>query len=410
MPLTDTAIRKAKGHTKPRKLFDGGGLYLLVNPNGAKYWRLKYRHANREKVMALGVYPHVSLKQARESRDVAKRILKQGQDPVTMRKLERRALEANAANTFERIARQWIENQRNQWTPDHADRVECSLEKEIFPELGSRPIRDITAPELLMALRKVEKRGALETAQRVLQRCGAVFRYGISVGACDVNPAADLRGAIKAPKKRVSRNAVSAGELPEFLRKLDAYDKLRPETRLALRLLILTFVRPGELRGAQWSEFDLDKAEWRIPAERMKMREPHIVPLSRQALAVLKELEPLTGHKRCLFPNQSDPTKPMSENTLLYAMYRLGYHSRATAHGFRATASTILNEQGWKPDVIERQLAHAERNKVRAAYNRAQYLAERRKMMQTWADYLDASKDGDKVVTLRSKRVGSKKH
>lgn len=401
MPLTDAAIRKAKGQKRPRKLFDGGGLYVLVQPNGKKYWRLKYRHAGREKVFALGVYPSVSLKEARDGRDEAKRLLKAGQDPTTERKLQRRAAETNAANTFERIARQWIENQRNQWTETHANRVERSLEAEIFPDLGNRPIRDITARELLMTLRKIEKRDALETAQRVLQRCSAVFRYAIAAGLCDNNPAADLKGALKSPNKTVGRGAVSAAELPEFLQKLDAYDALRPETKFALRLLILTFVRPGELRAAEWTEFDRDKAEWRIPAERMKMRAEHVVPLSVQALEVLEKLEPLTGRRRYLFPNQTKPTKPMSENTLLYAMYRLGYHSRATAHGFRATASTILNEQGWRPDVIERQLAHAERNKIRKAYNRAEYLAERRQMMQAWADYLDAIKAGSNVTSIR---------
>lgn len=400
MPLTDTAVRKAKGREKPYKLADAGGLYLLVNPEGRKYWRLKYRHAKRERVMALGVYPAVSLAEAREEREKAKRLLKQGKDPVSERKLQGHALEVSAANTFKRIAMQWIDNQRNQWTPDHADRVQQSLEKDVFPDLGNRPISEITAKELLTTLRKAEKRGALETAQRVLQRCSAIYRYAIAAGLCENNPATDLKGALKSPK-RTSRGAIAATELPEFLERLDAYDKLRPETRLGLRLLILTFVRPGELRAAEWTEFDLKKAEWRIPAERMKMRAPHIVPLSRQALEVIKELQPLTGHKRYLFPNQSKPSQPMSENTLLYAMYRLGYHSRATAHGFRATASTILNEQGWRPDVIERQLAHAERNKVRAAYNRAEYLAERRQMMQAWADYLDAIKVGNNVVAIK---------
>jgi integrase len=396
--LTDTAIRKAKGRERPYKLADGGGLYLLVNPTGKKYWRLKYRHWGKEKVLALGVYPEVTLAQARDGRDDAKRLLREKQDPVATRQRQRQAAESAAANTFEHIAREWVAQQRHSWTPDHADRVLKSLEKDVFPEIGTQPISEINAQELLVTLRKVEKRGATATAQRSLQRCSAIFRYCIASSRCTSNPAADLKGALK-PHKTTSRAALSAAELPEFLNKLDIYDG-RPETKIALRLLILTFVRPGELRAAQWSEFDLAKAEWRIPAERMKMRTEHVVPLSTQAVKALEELHPLTGYRRLLFPNQSNPQKCMSENTLLFAMYRMGYHSRATAHGFRATASTILNEQGYRPDVIERQLAHVERNKVRAAYNRASYLEERRKMMQAWADYLDGLATGANVVPL----------
>lgn len=398
--LTDAAIRRAGARTKPYKLADGGGLYLHVQPNGARYWRLKYRSRGKEKLLALGVYPGVSLKNARNGRDAAKRLLKEGLDPVTARKEQRRAVEIASANTFERIACEWVGQQRHRWTPDHADRVLKSLEKDIFPDLGDRPISEMTAQELLATLRKVEKRGATETAQRIMQRCASVFRYGVVTARCAGNPAADLKGALK-PHKASSRKALAAADLPEFLKKLDAYDG-RLETRIALRLLALTFTRPGEIRAAEWTEFDFDKVEWRIPAARMKMRSEHVVPLPRQALEALEELRPLTGRYRYLFPNQSDPKKPMSVNTLLYAMYRMGYHSRATAHGFRATASTILNEQGFKPDVIERQLAHAERNKIRAAYNRASYLPERRKMMQAWADYLDGLATGANVVALKA--------
>jgi len=399
MALTDKAAKAAKPREKAYKLADGGGLYLLVNPEGRKYWRLKYRFLGKEKLLALGVYPDVSIAEARKARDNAKDLIKAGRDPVTTKKQDRLAQQVSAANTFEAVALEWIEQQRHRWSPGHVERVLDSLKVDIFPDIGARPIKDITAPELLAVLKKVEKRGVFETAQRLLQRCGAVFRFAIQTHRAERNPAIDLRGAIKQPK-RDNHAALSATDLPEFLRKLEAYDG-RPETKFALRLLALTFVRTSELRKAEWSEFDLENATWRIPAERMKMRAPHIVPLSTQALAVLEELKPLTGGGRLLFPSQSKLTEPMSENTMLYAIYRMGYHSRATGHGFRATASTILNEQEWKPDVIERQLAHAERNKVRAAYHRSEYLDDRRKMMQAWADYLDAVKSGADVVPIR---------
>ncbi len=261
------------------------------------------------------------------------------------------------------------------------------LESHIFPKLGHRPIADITAPEVLSMLRVVEGSGALDTAQRVMQMCGQIFMYAIATGRADRNPVPDLRGALKTPVAK-HHSYLKADDLPEFLKKLEAYDGAL-QTKLALRFLMLTFVRTTELRAAEWTEVDFEKAEWRIPAERMKMKEEHIVPLSRQAVAVLRELQKHTGNRRHLFPNQHNPISFMSENTMLYALYRMGYHSRTTGHGFRSTASTILNEHGFMPDVIERQLAHSERNRVRAAYNHAQYLPERRKMMQWWADYLD---------------------
>lgn len=399
MVLSDIQIRNAKARAKQYKLSDGGGLYLLVTPDGRKYWRLKYRFLGKEKLLALGVYPDVKAAKAREDRDAAKRLLKEHQDPTTVRKQRRHAAKEASENTFEAITREWVEQRRHQWVPSHAARVLNSLENEIFPALGFRPISEITAPELLGTLRKVEARGALETAQRVLQRCDAIFRYGVVTGRCERSPAADLKGALKTPKHE-NRAALSAADLPDFLRKLDAYDG-HLLTRLALNLQALTFVRPGELRGAEWSEIDLEAAEWRIPAERMKMRAPHIVPLSRQAVAALEQLRQLSGRGRFVFPNQTKSGAPISENTVLYALYRLGYHSRATGHGFRATASTILNEQGWRADAIERQLAHKERNKVRAAYHRSEYLEERRQMMQAWADYLDMLKARGKVKGIK---------
>ena len=294
----------------------------------------------------------------------------------------------SAENNFEVIAREWIEAKSPAWTPRYTKFLVKRLENDLFPNLGSRPIKDITAPELLSVVRIIEKRGALELANRALQYCGQVFMYGIATGRADRNPANDIKGALKTHVKKHFAH-LKAIELPEFLKKVKAYDG-HPQTRLAVKLLMLTFVRTTELRGATWDEIDLDKAEWRIPAERMKMRRGHIVPLSRQSVECLKELQIFNGNWKFLFPNPHKPIKHMSENAVLYALYRMGYHSRTTGHGFRHTASTILNECGlFNGDAIERQLAHVQGNKVRGAYNHAEYLPERRKMMQWWADYLD---------------------
>jgi integrase len=286
------------------------------------------------------------------------------------------------------LATEWHKAQLAKWTPRHAASIERRLEVDLCPSLGHRPIADIDAPELLATLRKIEARGSHDIAHRVLQIAGQVFRYAIVLGRATRDPSRDLKGALTVGEKVRHHAALSEAELPAFLEKLDAFNGHR-QTKLAMRLLLLTFVRTGELRSAKWEEFDFDKAQWRIPAARMKTGVEHVVPLSMQALAVLQELKELNGHRLILFPNQARPQLPMSENTILFALYRMGYHSRATGHGFRATASTILNEQGWRPDVIERQLAHTERNKVRAAYHRSEYLAERRQLMQHWAEFLD---------------------
>jgi len=402
MPLTNTRISTSKPLKKPYKLADGGGLYLLITPTSSKYWRLKYRLHGKEKTLALGVYPEVSLKQAREARDEAKKLIKQGNDPVVKRKEEKQQRVIDGTNTFEAIAREWHEHQKGLWTAGHATDVLSSLEKEIFPEFGYKPIREVQPLEILTAIRKIEKRGALDIAGRVLQRVRAVFRYAVQTGKLIINPATELTGVLKARKVR-HQPALKAEDLPEFLNKLDNYDG-EPITVYALKFLILTFVRPGELRFAKWNEIDLAGKLWRIPAERMKMRAEHLVPLSKQALAVLEDLKPLTGHRELLFPSRNGQGKPMSENTIIYALYRMGYHSRATGHGFRATASTILNEQGWRPDVIERQLAHKERNEVRAAYHRSEYLPDRKKMMQWWADYLDKLHHSNNVIHGNFKR------
>jgi integrase len=398
VPLSDIAVRRAKPRERPYKLTDERGMYLLVSPTGAKLWRLKYRFAGKEKTLALGAYDEVTLAEARTARDDARKLLRDGVDPSAVKRQKKLDQRIRAENTFETVAKEWHAKRLAGWTADHAERVLSSLKADVFPALGTRPIAEIRPPELLDVLRVVEKRGALEVASRLKQRCRAVFRYAIATGRAESDPTRDLDGALKTPK-RENYAALDASELPAYLGKLAAYDG-HPQTRLALRLLAYTFVRTTELRAAEWSEFDEGAAEWRIPAARMKMRDEHIVPLSRQSLAVLAELRALNGHRRYVFMNLVDHEKFMSENTMLYAIYRMGYHSRATGHGFRATASTILNEQGFKSDVIERQLAHAERNKVRAAYNRAQYLPERRKMMQHWADYLDALESGADVVPL----------
>lgn len=389
MKLTDTTCKNTKPTDKPRKLSDGAGLYLEVMPTGSKYWRLKYRFAGKEKRLAIGVYPEISLKEARERRDQARKLIQNGTDPSQLKKDLKHQQIIDTENTFKKIAIEWHENQKPTWNTRHAITVLRRLEMNIFNYIGDKPIHTIKAPELLSVVRVIERRDALDVAHRALQTCGQIFRYAIAIGKAERDITADLRGALKTRKKE-HFNRLEAKELPEFLKKLEEYDG-DPQTILGFKLLILTFVRTGELRGAKWEEIDFDKSEWRIPAERMKMKEQHIVPLSNQSLLILKELLTLNGSREYIFPNRNKPSNFISENTLLYALYRMGYHS--TPHGFRATASTILNEHGFRPDVIERQLAHAERNKVRASYNHAQYLPERREMMQWWANYLEETLD-----------------
>jgi integrase len=384
--LSDAKVRNSRPRTKPFKIADGEGLFLLIMPSGSKYWRLKYFFAGKEKLLALGVYPEVNLADARERRAQARKVLAAGNDPGETKREAKRLLIQKHENTFEVVAREWHQNRLCKWTPEHAKKILKRLETHVFPKIGKRPIADIATSELLSVIRKIEEHGA-EIAHRLLQVCGQVFTYAVVTQRVTINPAVSLRGALK-PVVKNNHAYLKPNELPEYLQELEAYDGAL-QTKLAMKFLLLTFVRTGELRGAAWSESDFDKAEWRIPAERMKMRDPHIVPLSRQAISVLKELKPITGNWQHVFPNQHKPSGQMSENTILYALYRMGYHSRATGHGFRSTASTVLNENDFPPDVIERQLAHSERDKVRAAYNHAQYLPERRKMMQWWADYLD---------------------
>jgi integrase len=400
--LTDPKCRTATCEGKAlRKLADGKGLQLWIHADGRKYWRLRYWIAGKEKSLSLGVYPEVTLKQARLRRDAERKRLADGLDPSAERRAEKLRARLAAENSFEAVAREWYAKQLHTWVPSHSSDVLRRLESNIFPALGARPIAQIDAPELLAAVRRIESRGAYDLAHRVLQVCGQVFRYGIATGRCSRDLAADLRGALT-PHVKKSQAAVRPEDLPALLRAIATYDQLGDrETMLALRLLALTFVRTGELIGATWTEIDRDAALWIIPAARMKARAEHLVPLSRQAVAILEELAALCRGSRFVFPGRHRD-KPISNNTMLFALYRLGYKGKMTGHGFRAVASTILNEQGWRPDVIERQLAHAERNEVRGAYNRAEYLPERVKLMQAWADYVDAIEQGAKVLPFRA--------
>lgn len=402
MPLTDSAIRTAKSGEKSAKLADGGGLFLLVNPNGSKWWRLKYRIDGREKLLSLGVYPAVPLRVARERRDEARKLLAAGVDPGAHRKAAKAAQQTQRANTFEVVAREWHNKQSAKWTPRHAERTLDRLEKDLFPYLGSSPVSEIAAPDLLAVLRRKEGKGAVYSAKRLRQIADQVFRYAIATGRTERNPAPDLRGALQAPNKTHHAAMTEPKQVGGLLRAIDAYQGTLV-TRCALRLAPLVFVRPKELRMAEWSEIDLEAAEWNIPAEKMKMREPHLVPLSKQAVAILREIQPLTGKGRYVFPSPRTSARPMSDNAILSALRRMGIaKDEMSGHGFRAMARTILDEVlQVRPDFIEHQLAHAVRDPNGRAYNRTAHLTERRKMMQLWADYLDGLKAGAEIVSLR---------
>lgn len=397
--LTDTAVRNAKSGPKPYKLFDALGLFLLVTPASGKLWRLKFRFAGRENLLAFGSYPATSLKQARERRDAARKLVEAGIDPAAQRRLEKAK---RGADSFEGIAREWHGKFSGGWAESHAHTVLRRLECDVFPWLGVRPACEITPPELLAVLRRIESRGALETAHRVKQVCGQVFRYAVATGRAERDQSADLRGALPPVKETHHAALTKPTEVGALLRAIAAYEGSFV-VRSALRLAPLVFVRPGELRQAEWLEFDMEKAEWVIPAKRMKMRREHVVPLSRQAVDILRELHPLTGAGRYVFPSARTTLRPMSEVAVLAALRRMGYsREEMTGHGFRTIASTMLNELGFPADAIERQLAHGEPNAVRAAYDRAQHLATRRGMMQQWADYLDSLAAGGVVVPFRA--------
>lgn len=390
MALTNTAVHAAKGKEKPYKLSDARGLHMLVTPQGSKLWRWAYRFEGKQKLMALGAYPDVSLAQAREGADAARKRLATGADPMEQRKAEKIARQFAVENSFSNVARLWWEGWRAARTSHHADYVLRRLEADVFPAIGARPVGEIEAPELVRMAKTIESRGAVDIAKRALQTCSQIFRYAIAHGLAARNPATDIRpGDVLKSRKAENYARIDAKELPELMRKMEMYQGAAT-TRAALKLIAMTFVRTTELIAARWSEFDLDAARWDIPAERMKMRTPHTVPLSTQVTTLLRSLHTLTGHGTLLFPGERDHERPMSNNTLLKALERMGYKGRMTGHGFRGVASTVLHEQGFEHAHIEIQLAHQERNSVSASYNHAQYLQQRAAMMQWWSNYLDA--------------------
>lgn len=393
MPLSDTAIRAAKPKEKTYLMTDGEGMYLEITPAGGKWWRFKYRFDGKQKRISLGTYPDTGLKEAREKRQEARRLLATGVDPSENRKAQKAAGSGEVANSFEVIAREWFGRQAPTWVPSHSEKIISRLERDLFPWLGRREIGTITAPDLLGALRRIEERGAVETAHRALQNCGQIFRYAIATGRADRDPCPALRGAL-APVKQTHYPAVTdPKKIGALLRAMDSYEGTLV-TKCALRLAPLVFVRPGELRAAEWSEIDLDKAEWTIPAARMKMGIAHLVPLSKQAVSILEEVQALTGDVRFVFPSARTSDRPMSDNAILAALRRMGIpKEEMTGHGFRAMARTVLDEVlHFRPDYIEHQLAHSVRDPNGRAYNRTAHILERRQMMQAWADYLDTLK------------------
>ena len=393
MPLTDTTIRNAKPKTKPYKLSDGNNLYLLVNHVG-KYFRMNYRFGGKWKTISFGVYPKIKLKDARQKCHEARALLEQGIDPMQYKKTVKLRGKEQAENSFEKIATEWFLKNKHTWTEKHTKTIMSRLENNIFPWLGGRPINDITPSDLLLTLRRIEERGAIEVAHRTKQICGQVFRYGIATGRADRDISADLKGALM-PTKSKNLSAITEPEkVGELLRAIDGYSG-NFVTKCGLRLAPLVFLRPIELRHAEWSEIDLENYEWKIPAEKMKKRRPHIVPLSFQSADIFNEILPLTGDGRYVFPSVRSNDRPISENALVAALRRMGFEKHEMcAHGFRGTASTLLHENGWQSHLIELQLAHTERNSVKAAYNHAEHLDDRRKMMQWWADHLDELRGG----------------
>jgi len=405
--LTDTAIRKAKPGAKPVKLADGGGLYLLLRPDGARWWRWDYRRpvTGKRNTLSLGTYPETGLADARARHAEARKALAAGIDPGEQRKAEKAAGLERAGNSFEVVAREWLAKQT--WVAGYRDKVDAWLVNDVFPYIGGKPVAEVTAPDFLRVARRIEERGAVESAHRILQNCGQVMRYAIATGRADRNPVADLKGALTTAEGRHHAAITDPLALGGLLRAIEGYSG-DPVTRAALKLSGLLFVRPGELRHAEWEEIDLDKAEWNIPADKMKMRQPHLVPLCDQAVVILRELHPLTGRGQYVFPGGRSPKRPMSDNAINAALRRMGYGSDVmTAHGFRATARTLLDEVlGFRPDYIEHQLAHAVKDPNGRAYNRTAHLAERRKMMQGWADYLDSLRKGGNVIPLRKAAGG----
>ncbi|OMQ24576.1 tyrosine-type recombinase/integrase [Serratia oryzae] len=398
MPLNARQVETAKPKDKEYKLTDERGLYLLVKPNGSKYWRLKYRITGKEKKLAIGVYPDISLADARLKRDEARKMLTDGLDPSQQKQLEKQAQKITTENTFHTLALEWHAYKSKSWSEGYAENVLEALQKDIFPHVGKRPVAEIKPLEMLAALRMIEKRGALEKMRKVRQYCNQIFRYSIATGRAEINPAAELASTLTAPKSAHFPH-FTAGELPEFLTALAGYHG-GPLTRLATRLLLLTGVRTIELRNAEWREFNLEQCLWEVPAERMKMRRTHLVPLSRQVVTILRELQAITGSYRLVFPGRNDVNKPMSDASINMVLKRIGYDGKATGHGFRHTFSTILHERGFNTAWIELQLAHVDKNSIRGTYNHAQYLDGRREMMQWYADYIDSLEHRGTTQTL----------
>ena len=404
--LTDSLIKSLRGKPKQYAQNDGDGLSLLVLPIGTMSWRYRYRFAGKAKMLSLRSYPEVSLKQAREDRDELKKILQSGKDPSLFRKQASKEKIQALANTFEGVAEVWHERWKIDKTPDHAERVWRRLELNIFPHVQNVPISEITSKALKQIIQRMEERDATSMTRRVLNTCSQVFSYAVHEELIDINPAKNIDAKL-AFKPHVEKNfkRVTAKELPALLRDIDTYGTNEVAgtelTRLGLQLLAYTFVRTTELIGAKWDEIDLKKGVWQIPAERMKMRNPHIVKLSKQALTIFKRLNEISGGRDYVFPNANNPKKHMSNNTLIYALYRLGYHSKMTGHGFRGVASTSLHEQGYLHAHVDLQLAHQDKDKVSSAYNYAEYLEPRGKMLQAWADYLDGIKSGAEVINIK---------
>ena len=401
MPLTDLEIRRAKTKEKAYRMSDSGSLYLWVTPAGGKLWRWAYTHEGKEKLMAFGKYPDVPLVLARERHAEARKLLAVGIDPMEQRKIAKTAEKAAAENSFQTIAGCWFEHWRAEKSAQHVDATRRRMDANILPLLGACPITEIEAPELVTMVKMIEGRGASDLAKRAMQNVGQIFRYAIAHGYAKRNPASEIRPAdILRPTHKTNLARIDAKELPALLRSMEVYQGTHV-TRLAMKLMALTFVRTSELIGARWAEFDMEAARWDIPAARMKMRDPHIVPLASQAIEVLEMLRLLTGSSEWLFPGDRSSKKPMSNNTILGALKRMGYKGRMTGHGFRGLASTILHEQGYPHEHIELQLAHAPRNAVSAAYNHALYLEPRARMMQEWANFLERTQRGAKLLPFR---------
>ncbi|EJB8474132.1 tyrosine-type recombinase/integrase [Citrobacter freundii] len=404
MKLNARQVETAKPKEKPYKMADGGGLYLLVKTNGSRYWRLKYRIDGKEKLLALGVYPDVSLADARAKRDEARKGIAGGIDPLEVKKEQKVEREAQVKNTFQEIALEWQNMKVKKWSAGYASDILEAFNKDVFPFIGQRPVADIKPLELLNVLKKMEDRGATEKAKKVRQRCGEVFRYAIVTGRAEYNPAPDLTSAMQGHES-THYPFLTTEELPAFFKALAGYSGSELVV-LAARLMIITGVRTGELRGALWSEIDTDKALWEISAERMKMRRPHIIPLSTQALAIIEQIRAMTGQFPLLFPGRNDPSKTMSEASINQVFKRIGYTGRVTGHGFRHTMSTVLHEQGYNTAWIETQLAHVDKNAIRGTYNHAQYLDGRREMLQWYADYMVSLEKGGNVVQGTFNRRG----